>query len=57
MRDFASAGVWEAIRHHLVLMLREREGREPSPSAGPKEALCEAAEIASGPDAPAHLCS
>src|SRR3954449_7727093 len=33
MRDFASAGVWEAIRHHLVLMLREREGREPSPTA------------------------
>src|SRR3954452_18539192 len=27
------------------------------PSAGPSEALCEAAEIASGPDAPAHLCS
>ena len=23
MRDFASAGVWEAIRHHLVVMLRE----------------------------------
>src|SRR3954465_8165490 len=33
MRAFASAGVWEAIRHHLVVMLREREGREPSPSA------------------------
>ena len=33
MRGFASAGVWEAIRHHLVVMLREREGREPSPSA------------------------
>jgi putative transposase len=33
MRDFASAGVWEAIRHHLVLMLRGREGREPSPTA------------------------
>src|SRR4051795_1155705 len=33
MRDFASAGVWEAIRHHLVLMLRERDGKEPSPSA------------------------
>src|SRR5690242_9332231 len=27
------------------------------PSAGPSEALCEAAEIASGRDAPAHLCS
>ena len=33
MRDFTSAGVWEAIRHHLVVMLREREGREPSPTA------------------------
>jgi hypothetical protein len=33
MRDFASAGVWEAIRHHLVVMLRERDGKEPSPSA------------------------
>jgi transposase len=32
-RAFASAGVWEAIRHPLVVMLREREGREPSPSA------------------------
>src|SRR3954469_7892825 len=32
-RDFASAGVWEAIRHHLVLRLREREGREPGPTA------------------------
>src|SRR5689334_13249716 len=33
MRAFASAGVWESIRHHLVVMLREREGKEPSPSA------------------------
>jgi transposase len=33
MRAFARAGVWETIRHHLVVMLREREGREPSPSA------------------------
>ena len=33
MRAFAGAGVWEAIRHHLVVMLREREGREPSPTA------------------------
>src|SRR3954462_10647110 len=33
MRDFASAGVWEAIRHHLVVRLREQEGREPSPTA------------------------
>jgi hypothetical protein len=33
MRAFASAGVWESIRHHLVMMLREQEGKEPSPSA------------------------
>jgi transposase len=33
MRAFADAGVWEAIRHHLVVMLRERDRREPSPSA------------------------
>src|ERR671926_348920 len=33
MRAFAEAGVWEAIRHHLVVMLREQEGREPSPTA------------------------
>src|SRR4051812_26307110 len=33
MRDFADAGVWETIRHHLVVMLRERDGREPSPTA------------------------
>src|SRR3954465_8498337 len=33
MRAFADAGVWEGIRPPLVVMLREREGREPSPSA------------------------
>ena len=33
MRAFDGAGVWESIRHHLVVMLREREGREPSPTA------------------------
>ena len=33
MRAFADAGVWESIRHHLVLMLRERDGKEPSPTA------------------------
>src|SRR6058998_1453795 len=33
MRAFADAGVWESIRHHLVLRLRERDGKEPSPSA------------------------
>ena len=33
MRAFADAGVWESIRHHLVMILRERDGAEPSPSA------------------------
>ena len=33
MRLFQRAGVWEAIRHHPVMLLREQEGREPSPSA------------------------
>ena len=32
-RRFLAAGVWESIRHHLVVMLREGEGREASPSA------------------------
>jgi putative transposase len=31
MRTFASAGVWETIRHHLAVMLREREGRDRHP--------------------------
>src|SRR3954469_5789547 len=39
-------------------LIRRSTGSSPAlPSAGPREALCEAAEIASGPDAPAHLCS
>jgi putative transposase len=33
MRAFAAAGVRESIRHHLVVMPRERDGKEPSPSA------------------------
>jgi putative transposase len=32
-RAFLEAGVWECLRHHLVVMLREREGREASPTA------------------------
>jgi transposase len=32
-RAFLAAGVWESMRHHLVTMLREQEGREPSPTA------------------------
>ncbi len=32
-RTFLSAGVWDSMRHHLVVMLREGAGREPSPTA------------------------
>jgi putative transposase len=32
-RAFLKAGVWERLRHHLVVMLREQEGREASPTA------------------------
>ncbi|MBK4723007.1 transposase [Azospirillum sp. YIM DDC1] len=31
--SFLEAGVWESLRHHLVVMLREQEGRDPTPSA------------------------
>jgi transposase len=30
---FRDAGVWEAVNHHLVMLDRERAGREASPSA------------------------
>ncbi len=33
MRAFVSTGTWESMRHHLVIMLREGAGREPSPTA------------------------
>ena len=32
-RAFLAAGVWESMRHHLVIMLREGAGREASPTA------------------------
>ena len=32
-RAFLNAGVWEAMRHRLVVMLRESAGRDPSPTA------------------------
>ena len=31
-RTFLEAGVWETIRHYLVMTLRESEGREASPT-------------------------
>src|SRR3954452_18196138 len=33
MRAFLRDGVWESIRHHLVVMLREGAEREASPTA------------------------
>src|SRR3954471_5476184 len=33
MRAFLRDGVWESIRHHFVIMLREGVGREASPTA------------------------
>src|SRR4051794_29012262 len=33
MRTFLRDGVWESIRHHFVVMLRESAGREASPTA------------------------
>ena len=32
-RRFIDEGAWEAIRHHLVMAVREQEEREASPSA------------------------
>ncbi|MGY0794209.1 transposase [Azospirillum argentinense] len=32
-RAFLEAGVWENLRHHLVVMLREQEGSDPTPTA------------------------
>jgi putative transposase len=32
-RAFLAAGVWESLRHPLVVMLREGEGRDASPTA------------------------
>lgn len=32
-RTFLTAGVWETIRHYLVITLRESQGREASPTA------------------------
>ncbi len=33
MRAFLRDGVWESIRHHIVVMLREGTRREPNPPA------------------------
>ena len=34
LRRFERAGVWEAIRHYFVIMLREQEGRKGSLTVG-----------------------
>ena len=33
MRAFLRDGVWESMRHYLLVMLREGGGREASPTA------------------------
>lgn len=33
LRAFLRDGVWESMRHQFVVMLRESEGREPTPTA------------------------
>jgi putative transposase len=32
-RRFIDEGAWDAMRHHLVMAVREQEGREASPTA------------------------
>jgi transposase len=32
LRAFITANVWETIRHHLLMMVREQAGRDPSPT-------------------------
>jgi putative transposase len=34
LRSFIDAGVWERLHHHLLMAVREAEGREASPSVG-----------------------
>ena len=45
MRAFLGDGVWESIRHHLVVMLREGAGREASPTA----AIIDTQSVKTGP--------
>lgn len=34
LRSFIDAGVWERLHHHLLMAVREAEGREAGPSVG-----------------------
>ena len=45
MRAFLRDGVWESIRHHIVVLLREGAGREASPTA----AVVDTQSVRTGP--------
>jgi putative transposase len=44
-----NAGVWEALNHHLVMLDRERTGREASPSAAMIDSQSVKSSEAGGP--------
>jgi transposase len=46
---FRDAGVWEALNHHLVMLDRERVGREASPSAAVIDSQSAKSSEAGGP--------
>jgi transposase len=46
---FRDAGVWEALNHHLVMLDRERAGREASPSAAVIDSQSAKTSEAGGP--------
>jgi transposase len=46
---FRGAGVWEALNHHLVMLDRERAGREASPSAAVIDSQSVKSSEAGGP--------
>jgi putative transposase len=46
---FRDAGVWEALNHHLVMLDRERAGREASPSAAVIDSQSVKSSEAGGP--------
>lgn len=48
-RAFLRTGVWEGMRHHLVVLLREAAGRKPSPTAAIIDSQSVEIAEASGP--------